>query len=215
LVEWYFKTNLVIPGYVAQGGRVVSQNSIETHRLEIRSFVMDDLPVIHRILDQTFSDGNRVGDESALQERRSWMQWSILNQEWFSKLHQPPFGDRAVILKSTEELIGSVGYVPQLDVYDQIPELANPISPSGCATTELGLFWVIDPCHQRQGYASEAAQAMVEFAFKQLRLKRIIATTEYSNLASQGVMRKLGMQIARNPLSHPAWLQAVGILENC
>jgi hypothetical protein len=51
-------------------------------------------------------------------------------------------------------------------------------------------------------------------AFKQLRLRRIIATTEYSNVASQGVMQKLGMTIARNPLPKPSWLQIVGILEN-
>ena len=192
----------------------MSQNNIYTDRLIIRSFIPEDLPVIHRILDQTFGAGDKVGKEAALQERRSWLQWSILNQEWFPKLHQPPFGDRAIILKSTGELIGSVGYVPLLDVYDQIPELAIPIPPSGFATTEFGLFWVIDPRHQRQGYASEAAQAMSEFAFKQLRLKRIVATTEYSNVASQGVMRKLGMQIARNPFPRPPWLQAVGILVN-
>jgi len=187
---------------------------METDRLVIRSFIIEDLPIIHRILDQTFGDGNNVSNETALQERRSWLQWSILNQEWLPRLHQPPYGDRAIILKATRELIGSVGYVPLLDVYEQIPELANPTSPSRYNTTEFGIFWVIDPHHQRQGYATEAAQAMIEHAFKQLQLKRLIATTEYSNVASQGVMQKLGMKIARNPLPHPPWLQVVGILEN-
>jgi hypothetical protein len=41
-----------------------------------------------------------------------------------------------------------------------------------------------------------------------------LATTEYDNAASLGVMRKLGMKIDRNPRSQPPWLQAVGILEN-
>ena len=35
----------------------MSQQTIETPRLVIRSFRLDDLPVIHRILDQTFDDG--------------------------------------------------------------------------------------------------------------------------------------------------------------
>lgn len=38
--------------------------------------------------------------------------------------------------------------------------------------------------------------------------------TEYDNLASQAVMRKLGMRLERNPLLEPRWLQVVGILEN-
>ena len=55
---------------------------------------------------------------------------------------------------------------------------------------------------------------MIDFAFKQLHLTRIIATTDYSNIASQGVMRKVGMKITRNPLPDPPWLQVVGVLEN-
>jgi RimJ/RimL family protein N-acetyltransferase len=69
----------------------------------------------------------------------------------------------AVILKATRELIGSVGYVPLLDAYEQIPELANSASPSGYNTTEFGLFWVIDPHHQRQGYATAGIRLLISF----------------------------------------------------
>jgi len=192
----------------------MSQKTIETNRLVIRSFMLDDLAAIHRILDQTFGDGSKVDDKAALQERQSWLQWSMLNQVWLPQLHQPPYGDRAITLKATDELIGSVGYVPQLDVYEQIPELAYFNSPGKFNATEFGLFWVIDPAHQRQGYATEAVEAMIDYAFKDLRLKRVIATTEYSNKASQGVMQKVGMTLTRNPLSDPPWLQVVGIIEN-
>ena len=189
----------------------MSGDTIETDRLQIRAFGLDDLPVIHRILNQTFDNEDQV---ITFEERRSWLQWSILNQEWFPKLHQPPYGDRAITLKSTGSVIGSVGYVPLLDVYEQIPELCDSSSPGPYTTTEIGLFWVIDPAHQRQGYATEAAQAMINTAFRQIRLKRIIATTEYKNIASQGVMKKVGMTITRNPLPNPPWLQVVGVLEN-
>jgi len=190
------------------------QKTIETERLEIRPFQLEDLPIIHRILDQTFGSGDKVDDPAALQERQSWLEWSILNQKWFPQLHQPPYGDRAIVLKSTQELIGSVGYVPLLDVYEQIPELSPGQSSGDYTTTEFGLFWVIDPAHQRLGYATEAAEAMVAYAFKELRLKRIIATTEYANTASQRVMQKVGMQITHNPLPEPFWLQIVGIMDN-
>lgn len=52
-----------------------------------------------------------------------------------------------------------------------------------------------------KGYASEAAQRMVEYAFKELRLKRVIATTEYSILASQNVMRKIGDETRPQPIT--------------
>ena len=55
---------------------------------------------------------------------------------------------------------------------------------------------------------------MLDLGFRDLHLRRILATTEYGNAASQGVMRKLGMRIARNTLPEPDWLQVVGILWN-
>jgi GrpB-like predicted nucleotidyltransferase (UPF0157 family) len=81
-------------------------------------------------------------------------------------------------------------------------------------TSEVGLFWVIAPEAQGEGYASEAARQMVAYAFNQLKLDRIIATTQYDNVASMGVMRKLGMRIEQNIYADPPWLQVVGILEN-
>jgi hypothetical protein len=64
----------------------MNQVIIETTRLIIRPFMPDDLRPIHRILDQTFGDGSQVTDEAALRERQSWLQWSILNQEWLPKI---------------------------------------------------------------------------------------------------------------------------------
>jgi hypothetical protein len=106
---------------MTKGGGVASQKTIETYRLLIRSYILEDLPIIHRIVDQTFGAGDKVNDEAALQEGRSWLQWSIRNQKGFPKLGQPPYGDKAIVLKATGELIGSVGNVPLLDAYDQIP----------------------------------------------------------------------------------------------
>jgi [ribosomal protein S5]-alanine N-acetyltransferase len=200
---------------------------LETSRLTIRAFQPDDLHAIHRILDLTFGDGSKIADEEALNERRSWLEWSRLSAEWLPKMFQPPYGDRAVVLKSTSEVIGAVGYVPCFDVFEQIPSLSRGGAPGAVATrapalsadrayrvAEMGLFWAIDPDQQRQGYATEAVQALIDFAFQQLRVKRLIATTEYDNTASIGVMRKLGMTIAKNPFSDPPWLQVVGILDH-
>lgn len=181
---------------------------LETARLIIRGFEATDLEVMQRILTQTFDDG------VALSERQAWLHWSQLNDEWFPKMYQTPYGDRAIVLKATGEVIGAVGYVPVHAPFDQIPELRGAGDVSGCYMPEVGLFWAIDPQHQRRGYATEAARAMIDFAFTELRLKRIIAMTEDDNLASQAVMRKAGMRLTRNPQPEPPWLQVVGILEN-
>jgi RimJ/RimL family protein N-acetyltransferase len=69
--------------------------------------------------------------------------------------------------------------------------------------------------HRRRGYATEAGQALVDYAFRSLNLRRIVATTDFDNEGSIGVMRRLGMTIERNPNpGQPHYLQVVGILEN-
>lgn len=186
---------------------------LDTPRLIVRAFQPDDLQAIHRILDVTFGDGSKIADAEALNERREWLDWSRLSAEWLPRMFQPPYGDRAVVLKSSNAVIGAVGLAPCFDVFEQIPGLGRGGPPSAYRVTEMGLFWAIDPDRQRQGYAAEAAQALIDFAFQQLRVKRLIATTENDNAASLGVMRKLGMTIARNPFPDPPWLQVVGILD--
>jgi RimJ/RimL family protein N-acetyltransferase len=192
---------------------------LETERLIIRGLEPADLPVIHRILDQTFGDGSRVADAAALAERRSWLEWSILNEKWLAELYQPPYGDRAIVLRDTGAVIGAIGYVPLLMPFEQAPELGPGLggtaSPESARfTPEFGMFWTMDPAHQRRGYTSEAARAMIDYAFQTLRLKRILATTQFDNVASQGVMRAVGMRLARNPWPDPHWFQVIGVLDN-
>jgi [ribosomal protein S5]-alanine N-acetyltransferase len=153
---------------------------------------------------------------SSLDERAAWLQWTVLNYVQLAQLYQPPYGERAVVHKATGKLIGACGFVPCLDAFEQLPGLAltTAASPPWLTTPEVGLFYAISPAFQCQGYATEAAQALVDYAFQQLRLKRIVATTTFDNAASMGVMRKLGMHITRNPYPEPSWLQVVGILAN-
>jgi RimJ/RimL family protein N-acetyltransferase len=76
------------------------------------------------------------------------------------------------------------------------------------------VFYAISPRYQGQGFATEAARALADYAFEQLHLKRVVATTDYDNLASIGVMKKLGMRIEQNPYPEPPWMQVVGVIEN-
>lgn len=186
---------------------------LQTERLTVRPFVSDDLNAVHELLSLAFNGHFDPTDEPARAQRRRWLEWSVLNEEMLAALGQPPYGDRAVTLKTTGELIGAVGFVPCLDFFGQLPSLQAELG-TGVTSTEFGLFWACHPAHQRRGYLSEAARALVGYAFDVLKLHRIVATTEHDNAASSRVMGKLGMRIERNPLPEPPWLQVVGILDH-
>jgi ribosomal-protein-alanine N-acetyltransferase len=190
---------------------------LETLRLRIRPFVMEDLEEVHRLLDIELAEADLGTDEMEnLAERAEWLQWTVLNYRQLASLHQPPYGDRAIVVRSSGQLVGACGYVPCLNAFEQLPGMAWGEKPEGMGlnSTEFDLFYAISPLHQRQGYGTEAVQALVDYAFGRLKLRRVVATTTFDNVASMGVMRKLGMRIARNPHPDPPWLQVVGLLEN-
>jgi ribosomal-protein-alanine N-acetyltransferase len=189
---------------------------LETARLRIRPFVLADLDALHQLLDVELSEAD-FGTEGAqsLDERREWLQWAALNYEQLAKMYQPPYGDRAIELKQTGQLIGAIGYVPCMMPFGQLPAFAADLDEATRrrSTCEFGLYYAMSPAHQRQGYTSEAAAAMVEYAFQNMGLRRVVATTTYDNDGSIGVMRRLGMQIERNPFPDPPWMQVVGFIE--
>ncbi|MBJ3792889.1 GNAT family N-acetyltransferase, partial [Bacillus sp. OA1] len=59
-------------------------------------------------------------------------------------------------------------------------------------TYEIG--WVFNPKYFNKGYASEAAQAILKYGFKEMKLHRIIATCQPENTPSYRVMEKIGMR---------------------
>jgi RimJ/RimL family protein N-acetyltransferase len=185
---------------------------LESERLRLRPFLPADLPYLFAIKQSIgWVDAEKTAEQQLLAEA-DYLEWCVRNERQLATLDQPPYGDRAVVLKDNNQLIGSVGLVPCVDVYGQLPGLGG--QANALATAEVGLLWLIAEAHQGQGYASEAAQTLIDYAFGAMRLQRLIATTEYDNLASQAVMRKLGMTIEHNPFPDPPWLQVVGILPN-
>lgn len=59
-------------------------------------------------------------------------------------------------------------------------------------TYEIG--WVFNPAYHKRGYASEAAQAILDFGFGEMKVHRIIATCQPQNTPSYRVMEKIGMR---------------------
>ena len=87
-----------------------------------------------------------------------------------------------ISLKETGEMIGTIGLKPVIN---------NMVS-------ELG-FWYGQE-FWGYGYATEAAKAVIEHAFHDLNLTKIIAGHFVANPASGKVLKKLGfLQIGRSP----------------
>jgi RimJ/RimL family protein N-acetyltransferase len=179
--------------------------TLETDRLIIRAFATSDAETYSRLLDAAFGNGAYGSDE----DKRVMFEYQVAADAGLALLHQPPYGDRAIVLRSSGEIVGSVGFAPCLMPFGQLPSFER----STLLTSEVGLFWALFPQHYGNGYATEAAAAMVAYAFSQLRLRRIVATTENDNTRSINVMRRLGMRIERNPGTEPHWFQTVGILD--
>ncbi len=180
--------------------------TLETDRLIIRAFTLEDGDAYSRLLDAAFG-ADSYGSPDA---KRVMFEYQVAADAGHALLHQPPYGDRAIVLRSSGEIVGSVGFAPCLMPFGQLPSF----EPTARFTSEVGLFWALFPDQQDHGYATEAAAALVAYAFAELRLRRIVATTEHDNTRSINVMRRLGMRIERNPRPEPAWFQSVGILDN-
>lgn len=64
--------------------------------------------------------------------------------------------------------------------------------PDEQGTVEMG--YEVFPAYQKQGYAFEAVQALVNWAITQPNLKRIIAHSPQDHTASIRILEKLGLQ---------------------
>jgi RimJ/RimL family protein N-acetyltransferase len=101
----------------------------------------------------------------------------------------------AVELQTTNEFIGFVGLNhPAFD----IPHF----TPVGLPIVEIG--WRLGAQHWQNGYATEAARAVIAYAFDELKLAEVISFTVVANQKSRRVMEKIGMR--HNPsddFDHP------------
>ena len=55
------------------------------------------------------------------------------------------------------------------------------------------LGWIINKNYRNRGYASEAASAILDFAFENLNISKVYAQCDINNPASYGVMRRIGI----------------------
>ncbi|MCR9141540.1 MAG: GNAT family N-acetyltransferase [bacterium] len=72
-------------------------------------------------------------------------------------------------------------------------------------TPAMEIGWRLAREFQGRGYATEAARAVLSFAFEKLELPEIVSFTAVENTASRRVMEKIGMtRSAAEDFEHPA-----------
>ncbi len=67
---------------------------------------------------------------------------------------------------------------------------------------EGDMGYELDPKHWGNGYATEAAQAVLDFGFSHMNLRRISAWCIAENTASAHVLEKIGMKLEKRMRDH-------------
>ena len=147
----------------------------ETPRLRMRELTVDDAGFILDLVNQP-SFLENIGDKGVrnLHDAESF----ILEGPWASHCDRG-YGQFVVELKAGGEPIGVCGilYRDALDVSDV-----------GCAF--LPKYW-------RQGYAYEAARAVMDYGRTALGIETIVGLTSKKNPASIKLLEKLGMRFEK------------------
>jgi [ribosomal protein S5]-alanine N-acetyltransferase len=106
-------------------------------------------------------------------------------QDLLPKYTQNLVGDRS-------QLIWGVWLMIHIADYTLIGDLGFIQKPDQTGTVEIG--YEVLSAYRQQGFAFEAVEALVNFAFTQPELKRIIAHSPDDHTASIRILEKLGMQ---------------------
>lgn len=152
---------------------------LETSRLMLREFVVEDADGLARVL----SDPETMRFYPAAFDRADVEQWIGRNM---SRYTDHGFGLWAMILKSTDEVIGDCGLTLQ--------------NVEGTDEMEIGYHVRRDLW--RRGYATEAARACRDLGFGRFRAERLISLIRPENLASQRVAEKNGMTVWKEVIWH-------------
>ena len=194
---------LEVYNYSRRVGYGTKVRELETKRLRLRPFTNDDIE-IHRVV---FADPEvchfYCTNTRTEQEIREWLihrKWQVRNED--------ELGFLAVIRKEDGQIMGLVAL--QLFVANWLRFADAPDTPFHPLIVELS--YAIGRVYQRQGYATEACQALIEYGFKEMGLARLTNGVVPENVASSRLCARLGFH--QVPNLHPDGTGHVWILDN-
>ena len=147
---------------------------VETERLVLRPMLETDIDALHLIFTDVKVMAAFNHDPFTREQMAYWLQRNLDHQNQYG------YGLFSVILKESGELIGDCG-LEQMEVED-------------VHVAELGYDFRSD--YWNQGFATEAACAVRDYAFDILQLPQLISLIRVGNLASKRVAEKVGMTLA-------------------
>lgn len=164
---------------------------METARLLLREFRESDYD---DILSNVYTDRDVWGMYSSIGDKPEEIRRRFLN-----RCYQPSsaeFGFRAAELKATGQVIGQVHLEPHVIQEPVIP--GGPPSPFG--SIEVELAFAFGKPYWGQGFAHEACLAMIDYAFLDLKLPRLVGGAMTGNNRSINLHRRLGYTVVPDPL---------------
>jgi RimJ/RimL family protein N-acetyltransferase len=174
----------------------MSQNTIETNNFYLRHFdCKEDFALSYGLWNDNeilemmqCTPCTKEEIKSKLERYQSWM-------ERFA------FTNFAVFTKDTNDFVGSAGMSLFHDPDgDRLP--IPRISSAKYSYSDIELGYVLHKKYWGKGCATELAKACVEFVFRNNPdIKRIVAVTALSNLASQHILSKLGFNFVTDIIS--------------
>ena len=184
-----------------------SLTSLQTNRLILRPINMDHVDALHRII---YADPDvaqfYAGEVQTLEETRD----ILLHSTWLNQhCGDQGWGSWAVIRKEDTRLIGRVNLGrPDRAYYTVLEDERN--SPFVPLDTEIG--YAIGKAYWGRGYASEGAQAVIDYAFHTLHIPRIVTPADADNVPSHRLLKRLGFRMKRNV--HSEYQGIAGVLQN-
>jgi ribosomal-protein-alanine N-acetyltransferase len=152
----------------------MSTTCLETPRLILRPMESSDLDALLEIFGDPQVMASFDAEPFNRDQMQRWMQPNLEHQEAHG------YGLFSVIERVGGVLIGDCGL--------------EHMQVQGDAVTELGYDFRSD--RWSQGFATEAASAVRDFAFEELGLPSLISLIRVGNLASRRVAEKVGMRLA-------------------
>jgi RimJ/RimL family protein N-acetyltransferase len=172
---------------------------LESARLVLRRLAPDDLPFFTRIhaLPDVARNLYPGGRPRSPEETAAWLEATLASYE------QRALGYLAVLRKADGALIGRCGLM-DLAVEPTIPEhglrkgwFGREEAPPGIALTyECELGYTFDPTVWGQGFATEAACCVRDYARDVLRLSYVISAILPQNARSRRVAERAGARAA-------------------
>ena len=163
---------------MASGERMVADSTlvpVETPRLSL-------IPLDLELVRAAQRDVREVGALLGARVPHDWPGADLAEilpfvEEWLAEDPGRAIWTRVVLQRAERTLIGSIGF---------------KAAPDASGSVEIG--YGIVAAYRRQGYAVEAARGLIDWVVREHGVVEVTAECFAANLASQGVLARLGMR---------------------